>query len=92
MGNFLHWMKNRDVVPLIRQLRDSAEEARSHEVERALKALARGEDPKAILEALSHGITNKLLHAPTRALHQGDEGDEHFRELVARLYHLRAHD
>ncbi len=74
VGNFLHWMKNRDVVPLIRQLRDSAEEARRHEVERALKALARGEDPKAILEALSHGITNKLLHAPTRALHHGDEG------------------
>ena len=92
VGNFLHWMKSREVVPLIRQLRDSAEEARRHEVERALRALARGEDPKAILEALSHGITNKLLHAPTRALHQGDEGNEHFRELVARLYHLRAHD
>ena len=92
VGNFLHWMKSRDVVPLIRQLRDSAEEARRHEVERALKALSRGEDPKTVLEALSHGITNKLLHAPTRALHHGDEGDEHFRELVARLYHLRAHD
>ncbi len=92
VGNFLHWMKSRGAVPLIRQLRDSAEEARAHEVERALKALARGEDPKAILEALSHGITNKLLHAPTRALHSGDEGDEHFRELVARLYQLRAHD
>ena len=92
VGNFLHWMKSREVVPLIRQLRESAEEARRHEVERALKALARGEDPTAILEALSHGITNKLLHAPTRALNQGDEGNEHFRELVARLYHLRAHD
>jgi glutamyl-tRNA reductase len=92
VGNFLHWMKSREVVPLIRQLRDSAEQARRLEVERALKALERGEDPKTTLEALSHGITNKLLHAPTRALHHGDEGNEQFRELVARLYHLRAHD
>ncbi|MBI2961450.1 MAG: glutamyl-tRNA reductase [Betaproteobacteria bacterium] len=92
VGNFLHWMKSREIVPLIRQLRDAAEEARRHEVDRALKALARGEDPTAILEALSHGITNKLLHAPTRALHHVDEGDEQLRELVARLYHLRGHD
>ena len=88
VGNFLHWMQSRDRVPLIRQLRESAEEARRHEVERALKALARGEDPKAILETLSHGLTNKLLHAPTQALHQGDASQEHFTELVARLYHL----
>jgi glutamyl-tRNA reductase len=92
VGNFLHWMQSRDRVPLIRQLRESAEEARRHEVERALKALARGEDPKSILEALSHGLTNKLLHAPTQALHQGDATEEHFTEMVARLYHLRARD
>jgi glutamyl-tRNA reductase len=54
--------------------------------------LARGDDPKAVLEALSHGLTNKLLHAPTQALSQGEEGDETFKALVARLYHLRARD
>ena len=92
VGNFLHWMKSRDAVPLIRQLRETAEEARRHEVERALRLLARGDDPKAVLEALSHGLTNKLLHAPTHALNQGDEGEADFRELIARLYHLRARD
>ena len=92
VGNFLHWMKSRDAVPLIRQLRETAEEARRHEVERALRLLARGDDPKAVLEALSHGLTNKLLHAPTHALNQGDEGDADFRELIARLYHLRSRD
>lgn len=92
VGSFLHWMKTREMVPLIRQLRDSAEEARQREVERAVRMLGRGDDPKTVLEALSHGLTNKLLHAPTQALNQGDEGDESFRELVARLYHLRARD
>ncbi|MGB7542213.1 MAG: glutamyl-tRNA reductase [Burkholderiales bacterium] len=92
VGSFLHWMKARESVPLIRRLRESAEEARRHEVERAARMLARGDDPKAVLEALSHGLTNKLLHAPTQALNQGDASDESLKALVARLYHLRARD
>jgi glutamyl-tRNA reductase len=68
VGQFMHWMQERDTVPLIRQLREQADEMRRHELDRALKALARGEDPKAVLDALSHGLTNKLLHAPTQAL------------------------
>jgi glutamyl-tRNA reductase len=87
VGCFLHWMRLRDRVPLIRQLRDTGELARQAELERALRALARGDDPKAVLEALSQGLTNKLLHAPTQALHQGELGDE-IEQLVARLYHL----
>ena len=92
VGNFLHWMKARDAVPLIRQLRESAEETRQHELERAVRLLARGDDPKAVLEALSHGLTNKLLHAPTQALNQSEDGEQGFRELVARLYHLNRRD
>ena len=92
VGTFLNWMKTRELVPLIRQLRDSAEESRRREVDRAAKMLARGDDPKAVLEALSHGLTNKLLHAPTQALNQGDDGDESFKALIARLYHLRSRD
>jgi len=60
-------------VPLIRQLRDQAEETRRHELDRALKAIARGEDPAAVLEALSRGLTNKLLHDPTQALKKPTE-------------------
>ncbi len=101
VGSFLHWMRTRENVPLIRALRDSAEEARRAELDRALKALARGDDPHAVLEALSHGLTAKLLHGPTQALNQGgpqnsvadganesDEANEALRALVARLYHL----
>ena len=91
VGSFLHWMGAREMVPLIRQLRDAAEDTRRGEVERAARLLARGDDPKAVLEALSHGLTNKLLHAPTRALNQGNS-DKSLKALVARLYHLRSRD
>jgi glutamyl-tRNA reductase len=91
VGSFLHWMDAREMVPLIRQLRESAEDARRGEVERAARQLARGDDPTAVLEALSHGLTNKLLHAPTQALNQG-ASDDALKALVARLYRLRSHD
>ena len=35
----MHWMQLRESVPLIRALREQAEDARRDEVERALKAL-----------------------------------------------------
>jgi glutamyl-tRNA reductase len=84
VGQFMHWMQSRDSVPLIRMLRDQAEAARQHEIERALKALQRGESPAQVLEALSQGLTNKLMHVPTQALN-----DASLAELVARLYRLK---
>jgi len=68
VGRFMHWMQLREGVPLIRALREEADAARRAELERALKALARGEDPAAVLEALSRTLTNKLMHGPTQAL------------------------
>lgn len=86
---FLQWMDARETVPIIRALRDTAERARRHELEHARKLLARGDDPAQVLEALSHGLTNKLIHAPTHALNQA-EGDERgeLAQWIARIYHL----
>jgi glutamyl-tRNA reductase len=83
-------MESRDMVPLIRGLRDQGETARRGELDRALRMLSRGDDPKSVLEALSHGLTNKLLHAPTRALHEAagdDRGD--LAAAIDRLYRIR---
>jgi glutamyl-tRNA reductase len=68
VGSFMQWLALREGVPLIRALREEADAARREELERALKALGRGEDPARLLEQLSRTLTNKLLHAPTQAL------------------------
>jgi glutamyl-tRNA reductase len=68
VGRFMQWMQLREGAPLIRALREDADAARRAELERALKALARGEEPAAVLEALSRSLTNKLMHGPTQAL------------------------
>src|SRR4029079_8080905 len=90
VGQFMHWMQGRESVPLIRALRDQAEDARRYEVERALRLLARGDDPKQVLETLSQALTNKLMHAPTQALNEAT-GDERrtLAETLARLFRLR---
>ena len=68
VGQFMQWMRLREGAPLIRALREEADVTRREELQRALKALQRGEDPAAVIESLSHTLTNKLLHAPTQAL------------------------
>ena len=90
VGQFMHWMAVREAVPLIRKLREHAEEARQHEVDRALKLLHKGEDPKQVLEALSQGLTNKLIHGPTQALNEAT-GEERrsLADTIARLFRLR---
>ena len=90
VGQFMHWMQLRQSVPLIRALRDQAEDARRHELERALRLLAKGEEPKQVLESLSQGLTNKLMHAPTQALNEAT-GDERrsLADTLSRLFRLR---
>jgi glutamyl-tRNA reductase len=48
----------------------SPEEARRLELERALALLQSGKDPADVMEVLSRRLTNKLLHAPTKAIAQ----------------------
>ncbi len=74
--NFMHWMDQRDprtgIVPLIQQLNSQTDEWRATEMARARKALARGDSMDSVLEALSRGLTQKLLHGALAELHAGD--------------------
>ena len=44
---FLDWLAAREVVPVVRALRDHGERVRRHAIAAAEKRLARGEDPRA---------------------------------------------
>lgn len=89
VSSFLEWVEGRGSVPTIRALREHADHLRHTELEKALKALSRGDDPRKVLEALSHGLTNKLMHGPTHHLNaaQGDNRNR-IAEVVAHLYNL----
>lgn len=63
---FEQWLSARDAVPTIVALRRRAEALRLEELDKALAKLDRLSDrERRAIEALSVGIVNKLLHAPT---------------------------
>lgn len=70
--SFMHWIDQRGSVSLIQQLNAQADEWRAAEIQRARKLLAKGEDVEAVLEALSKGLTQKMLHGAMAELHAGD--------------------
>jgi len=89
--SFLHWMDQRDpaggVVPLIQQLGAQADEWRAIELARARKRLARGEDLDAVLDALSRGLTQKMLHGAMAELNATDPAHrEQTSDAIARLF------
>jgi glutamyl-tRNA reductase len=86
--DFEEWFKARRAVPLIQDLRTRADALRRREMERALKQLARGEAPEAVIEQLSQALTNKFLHDPMSTLRDaGDETEQaRLQALLARFY------
>jgi glutamyl-tRNA reductase len=57
-------------IDTVKEYRTMAEQLREQEVQRAQRALARGDDPRQVLNQLARAITNKLIHAPTTGLKQ----------------------
>ena len=87
--NFVLWLEGRELVPVIRALRDHAERSRRKELQRALRQLQRGDDPQQVVEQLSQALLNKFLHVPTHALsHAGTDEREKLAALIDRLYQL----
>jgi len=74
-------------VPLIQQLHSQADAWRAQELARARKMLARGDSVDEVLEALSRGITQKMLHGTMAELHTGDALQrERTAQTVSKLF------
>ncbi|MBI2746136.1 MAG: glutamyl-tRNA reductase [Burkholderiales bacterium] len=87
--SFMHWMDQRSTVPLIQQLNAQADEWRAAEIARARKALARGEDVDAVLQTLSRGLTQKMLHGALAELHAGDAAARERASTAIQHFFLR---
>jgi glutamyl-tRNA reductase len=83
---FVSWLDQRTTVPLIQALNSQADAWRSAEIARARKLLAKGEDIEAVLDALSRGLTQKMLHGALAELHSADA--RHRPQVAASLSRL----
>ncbi|MDA1170325.1 MAG: glutamyl-tRNA reductase [Cyanobacteria bacterium] len=87
---FLEWWDGLEAVPTINRMRRHLEELRQQEL---LKALSRmGSDlsdrERKVIEALTKGIINKVLHGPTTALRAPQPRSQrlHSMEALERLF------
>ncbi len=84
------WLAALRAAPTIRQLRERAQAVREQELDKALRKLELDEGGRRVLEALSHAIVNKILHAPVSKLRASAERDEGiaYLETIRELFAL----
>ncbi len=85
VGAFMQWLASREAVPRIKALHARAEALKTIELERARKALQRGDDPQVVLEALAHALTAKFLHGPTTLLTRPNGNSADAARLIEHL-------
>ena len=85
--SFSHWLDQRASVPLIQALNGQADEWRAAELARARKLLARGDDIDSVLDAMSRGLTQKMLHGALAELRSSEGEARHATaDWVSRLF------
>lgn len=90
VDHFQAWLRTQDAVPVIRAIRDSAEEISKHSLEKALKQLEQGLSPDQVMAELARSLTNRLLHEPSRQLRlSGFDEDGQLLESARRLFNIK---
>ena len=87
--SFMHWMDQRTSgsVPLIQQLNAQTDLWRELEIARAKKLLAKGENIDAVLDALSRGLTQKMLHGAYSEINAADPAQrDATNETITKLF------
>lgn len=87
---FLQWQRQRQIVPMIKALRDEGEVMRKQALATAMKQLNKGVPAEEVLEKLSMQLANKFLHAPTVALQQINHNPQ-LSDAVTDIYRLPEH-
>jgi len=70
VSQYMEEIRSLGAIDVVKEYRQMAEQLRELEMQRALRALSRGEDPQQIVAQLARAITNKLIHSPTAGLKQ----------------------
>ena len=83
VDDYLSWYRGLEAKHLIVQLRRQAQLITEEEIRRAAQKLERGVCAEMVLSELSHKLTKKLLHAPTKALRSASQSGR--KDMLAYL-------
>lgn len=87
VDHFMSWCQSLDHQGTLKALRQAGADCRDLVLDKARHQLATGKSPDDVLQFLAHTLTNKLLDAPSRQLHQAaEQGNVELLASAARLY------
>eukprot|EP00246_Nothoceros_aenigmaticus_P001303 TRINITY_DN11806_c0_g1_i1.p1 TRINITY_DN11806_c0_g1~~TRINITY_DN11806_c0_g1_i1.p1 ORF type:complete len:254 (-),score=63.48 TRINITY_DN11806_c0_g1_i1:203-913(-) len=88
LASFEAWRESLETVPTIKKLRAYAEHIRASEMQKCLSRLSEdvsGKD-KRLVEELSRGIVNKLLHGPMQHLRSDGSSEQSVAETINNMH------
>ena len=87
---FIRWLNGSRAADSLQLMREAAHGHSRELVERALRRLEAGHDPKSVLEQMGATLANRILHAPSKHLRQAAEQDD--LDLLAAINQIFAPD
>lgn len=82
-------VRSLNAVSTLKAFRSKADGIRELELQRALKALEKGDKPEAVMESLARALTNKLIHSPSVQMKKASaEGQDELVSLTKQLFEL----
>ena len=72
-------------IPLTISLKNLFDDTKTKELEKAIKDIQKGIDPKEVCEKLARNLTKKLLHFPTKSINE----DKNNAKLIQQIYKLK---
>ena len=86
-------LRSLDAVDTLRSFRSKSEQLRDMELDKAMRQLAKGDDPEKVLTMLARNLTNKLIHSPSIQMKKATaEGREEVLSWTQELFELNQLD
>jgi glutamyl-tRNA reductase len=93
LEQFRKKLRSRNIVSSLKAFREKAEKIRDEELQKALRSLESGEDPKVVMNQLARLLTNKLIHSPSVQMKRASaEGHEELIQLAQILFELESQE
>ncbi|PHM33549.1 glutamyl-tRNA reductase [Xenorhabdus innexi] len=74
--HFMDWLRSQGAVNTIREYREQAEKIRAEMTAKAIMSIQQGADAEQVINQLTHQLTNRLIHTPTKSLQKAaSDGD-----------------
>ena len=89
VAHFIGWLRSQDSVSTIKEFREQAMSTQKSEFGKAISKLQSGVDAETVIKQLAHGLTNKLIHAPTSQIRQAShDGNTALLDAARTLFEL----